>query len=43
MNNTITLSDANSHSAEIVSAILKKPISEIVNSCLRGSTNPKRK
>ena len=38
---TLTLSNANAAELEIVSSVLKKPITEIISSCLRGSTNPK--
>lgn len=38
---TITLSRANAGAAAYVAAVLKKPISEVVSSCLKGSTNPK--
>ena len=40
---TLTLSRANAGAAAYVAAILKKPISEVVSSCLKGSTNPKAK
>ena len=36
---TITLSEANAWEAKLVSEVLKKPLSEIVSSCLKGSTN----
>lgn len=38
---TITLSDANAWELELVSTILKKSKSEIISSCLKGSTNPR--
>lgn len=35
----IELNRANTGMAEAVAAVLKKPIEEVVSSCLRGSTN----
>lgn len=37
---TITLSYANAGDVRMVSKILKKPIADVVSSCLKGSTNP---
>lgn len=37
---TIELTDANAFMVKNLAAVLKKPKSEVISFCLRGSTNP---
>ena len=39
---TLNLTRSNAVMAKMVSQILKKPLSEVLSSCLKGSTNPRR-
>lgn len=39
---TINLTRSNAAMAEAVCRILKKPMEEVISSCLKGSTNPAR-
>lgn len=40
---TLELTKANAGLAAAIAAVLKKPLAEVVSSCLQGSTNPKSK
>ena len=39
---TLELDRSNTCTVEMVAAILKKPIEEVVSLCLQGSTNPQK-
>lgn len=39
---TLELDRSNTCTVEMVAAVLKKPIEEIVSLCLQGSTNPQK-